>query len=109
MGSKKYYKKLDLIRFISCISVLLYHLNIIKGGYLAVCTFFVLTGYLSCFSLFKKEKISILEYYKNRFLHIYLPLVLVVFISIAVISFIPSINWLNLKPETTSVLLSYNN
>ena len=109
MGSKKYYKKLDLIRFISCISVLLYHLNIIRGGYLAVCTFFVLTGYLSCFSLFKKEKISILEYYKNRFLHIYLPLVLVVFISIAVISFIPNINWLNLKPETTSVLLSYNN
>lgn len=45
---KKYFKDLNIIRLIACIAVLLYHLNILKGGYLAVCTFFVLTGYLSC-------------------------------------------------------------
>lgn len=109
MGSKKYYKNLDLIRLISCISVFLYHLNIIKGGYLAVCTFFVLSGYLSSISAFKKEKFSILDYYKNRLKHIYLPLLLVVFISIVAISLFKDINWLNLKPETTSVLFGYNN
>ena len=109
MGSKKYYKNLDLIRLISCIAVLLYHLNIIKGGYLAVCTFFALTGYLSCISALKKEKFSIVEYYKNRLKHIYLPLLIVVFISIVAISFFKDINWLNLKPETTSVLFGYNN
>ena len=32
-----------------------------------------------------------------------------VFISIAVISLFSEINWINLKPETTSVLLNYNN
>lgn len=89
--------------------ILLYHLNILKGGYLSVCSFFTLSGYLSCISLFRKEKASLKDYYLNRLLKIYLPLILVVFISIAVISFIPSINWLNLKPETTSVLLGYNN
>lgn len=106
---KKYYKKLDIIRLISCIAVLLYHMNILKGGFLAVCIFFVLSGYLSCISSFKKEKFSILTFYKNRLLHIYLPLVSVVFISILAIGFFKDINWLNLKPESTSVLLGYNN
>ena len=36
-------------------------------------------------------------------------LLIVVFITISVISLLPSIKWLNLKPETTSVLLGYNN
>lgn len=108
-SSKKYFKDLDLIRVILCIGILLYHLNVLKGGYLAVCAFFVLSGYLSCKSLFSKKKLSLKEYYLNRISKIYLPLILVVFISIAVISFIPSINWLNLKPETTSVLFGYNN
>lgn len=105
----KYYKDLDFIRVIACIAILLYHLNILKGGYLAVCTFFVLSGYLSVISAFKKEKISLKEYYKNRLLKIYLPLLVVVFITISIISFIPSINFLNLKPETTSVIFGYNN
>lgn len=106
---KNYYRDLDIIRVISCIGVLLYHLNILKGGYLAVCIFFVLTGYLSCISALKKDKFSLKEYYKNRLIHIYLPLVIVVFLSIYSISFFKNINWVNLKPETTSVLLGYNN
>ena len=108
-SKKKYYKSIDLIRVFSCITILLYHLNILKGGYLAVCTFFVLSGYLSCVSAFKRAKFSLLEYYKNRVIKIYLPLLIVVFISIFIISFFPNINWFNLKPETTSVLLGYNN
>ncbi|MBR1376191.1 MAG: acyltransferase family protein [Bacilli bacterium] len=106
---KKYYRDLDIVRVFACIAIFLYHLGILKGGYLAVCTFFALSGYLSCISAFRKEKFSLKDYYKNRFLHIYLPLLLVVFISIAVVSLIPSIGWINLKPETTSVLLGYNN
>lgn len=109
MGSKMYFKKLDLLRVLSCIAVLLYHLNILKGGYLAVCVFFVLSGYLSCVSAFRKEKFSFKDYYINRLKHIYLPLLIIVFITIGIISFIPIIKWLNLKPETTSVLLGYNN
>lgn len=110
MGREKtYYKDLDLIRVIACIAVFLYHLNVLKGGYLAVCIFFVLSGYLSCVSFFRKEKYSLKEYYKNRLLKIYLPLLVVVFITIATISFIPKINFFNLKPETTSIIFGYNN
>ena len=106
---KVYFKRLDLIRFVSCIAVLLYHLDILKGGYLAVCTFFVMTGYLSVVSLMKNEEFSFKKYYINKIKRIYLPLLIVVFSSIAVISLFSSINWLNLKPETTSILLGYNN
>ena len=108
-NEKKYYKDLDFIRAISCIAVLLYHLDILKGGYLAVCTFFVLSGYLSAFSLFYKEKISLISYYKSRFIKLYIPLLIVVFITISFYSLFSSFNWVNLKPETTSVLLGYNN
>lgn len=109
MESKKYYKTLDIVRILSCVAVFLYHLNILKGGYLAVCIFFVLSGYLSCNSAFNKEKFSLKNYYLNRLKHIYLPLLFVVFLSILVITLIPSINWLTLKPETISVLGGYNN
>ncbi len=109
MENKKYYKYLDFIRVLSCVSVFLYHLNILKGGYLAVCVFFVLTGYLSFSSSFNKDNFSIGKYYLDRLKRIYLPFIIVIFISIFIISIIPSINWLNLKPETTSSIFGYNN
>ena len=108
-NKEKYYSNLNLLRLLSCVAILLYHLNILKGGYLAVCTFFVLTSYLSCISAFKKETLSLKDYYLKRLKKLYLPLVVVTFTSIAIISFIPNISWFNLKPETTSVLLGYNN
>ena len=109
MKNKKYYKYLDYVRVLSCVAVFLYHLNILKGGYLAVCVFFVLTGYLSFISAFNKEKFSVGKYYIDRLKHIYLPFLLVVFITIFIISLIPSINWINLKPEATSAVFGYNN
>ena len=107
--NKKYYTDLNVIRVVACLGVLLYHLNILKGGYLAVCTFFVLSSYLSCISAFRQEKFSLLSYYQRILLKIYLPLAIVVFLTISAISFFPNIIWTNLKPETTSVLLGYNN
>lgn len=104
-----YYKKINLIRLISCIAVLFYHFNFLKGGFLAVCIFFVLSGYLSCISAFRKEKFSLLSYYRNRLKKIYLPLIIVVFMTIGILSFISPELWLNLKVETKSVLLGYNN
>ena len=107
--NSKYYKKLDLIRLFSCFAILLYHIGILKGGYLAVCTFFVLSSYLSIISSFKQRNFSLKKYYINRLKKIYIPLLIVVFLSIFIITLIPNNNWMNLKPETTSILLGYNN
>lgn len=108
-SSKSYIKYLDIIRIVSLIGILLYHFNIIKGGFLFVCTFFVLSGYLSCISALKKEKFLLIDYYKSRFIKIYLPLLIVVFLTIIFVSFNSDILWLNLKPESTSVIAGYNN
>ena len=108
-SEKKYYMKLNIVRDISCILVLLYHLNIVKGGFLAVCTFFTLSGYLSCMSAIKNKNFSIKAYYLNRIIKLYLPLIMVVFITVILSKIIPNINWINLKPETMSVVLGYNN
>ena len=106
---KQYYKDLNLLRLIACIAIFLYHINILKSGYLAVCVFFVLSGYLAVLSAFQKEHFSIRNYYIERIKKVYFPLVVVVFLTIFVVSFFPSIRWLNLKPEATSVLFGYNN
>lgn len=108
MEEKKYFKNIDFVRLFACIIILLYHFGILKGGYLAVCTFFVLSGYFSCISLFNKEKVSLKEYYSNKILRLYLPLIVVVFISITCTSLFNK-TWLNLKPESTSIILGYNN
>ena len=106
---EKYYRLLDLVRIVSCFAILFYHIGILKGGYLAVCTFFVLSGYLGVVSGFKKEKFSFKDYYLSRLKKIYLPLFVVIGLSIVAVLFLTNFNWINLKPETTSVLFGYNN
>lgn len=109
MSSKINYKKLDILRIILCISVLLYHFNILKGGYLAVCSFLTISGYLLGTSLLKKDNFSLKEHFKKRLKKLYIPLLLVVLLELAIIPLFKNIHWINLKPETTSVLLNYNN
>ncbi len=108
-SSSKYYKYIDIIRIFACTGVILYHLNILKGGYLAVSIFFVLSGFLSVISLKNKEKISLKEYYLNKLKKLYLPLIILVFSTITVISFFSNINLLTIKREVISILFGYNN
>ena len=60
-------------------------------------------------SAFRQERFSIKKYYFNRLFKLYIPLLLVVLLSLFVISLLPNISWINLKNETKSVLLGYNN
>ena len=109
MSSNKYYIRLDILRIISCVMVLLYHLDIIKGGFLAVCTFFVLSGYLGCVSLLKENEISFKKYYLNRIKRVYIPLLMVVSLTVIFAKIFNITNWLNLKQETISSVFGYNN
>ncbi len=106
---KKYLKSIDWIRVFSCLAVLFYHLNLLNMGYLAVCSFFVISGYLTTKNALEKDNFSFLEFYRNRFLKLYVPVIVIVFLTLFVVSFFPSLVWQNLKPETTSILLGYNN
>ena len=110
MKEKKiYFRRLDIVRDLSCILVLLYHLNILKGGFLAVCTFFTLSGYVTCMSALNNEKFSLKSYYLGRLKKLYIPLLVVTFITVFIAKIDSTINWINLKQETTSVIFGYNN
>lgn len=106
---KKNIMALDLIRVIFCIAILLYHLGILKGGFLAVSSFFVLSSYLSTRKALKSDKFSWKEYYLGIFTRIYIPMIVVIFLSLVVLSVISKMPYINLKPEVTSILFSYNN
>ena len=108
-SNNKHFKYIDILRIFSCIMIFLYHLNMLKGGFLAVSIFFVISGYLSTIKLFKKEKISFKEFYLNKLFRLYLPMLIVVFVSIGVIKLFLDVNWFNLKPEVTSIILGYDN
>lgn len=106
---KEYFVKLDVIRIISCILILFYHLNIIKGGFLPVCTFFVLSGYLSAKGAIQSKDFKVKEFYLKRLKSIYLPLVVVVSLTVLLYKIFSPAAWLSLKPETQSVVFGYNN
>lgn len=106
---KSYFIGLDILRIFLCIVILMYHLGYMPGGYLAVCSFFVLSGYLAYYTASRDDNFSIKNYYLKRIKNLYVPLVLTVFLSLFSLSFIKNLGWLNLKPETTSVLFGYNN
>ena len=109
MNRNKYYNRIEIVRVLLCLCVLFYHLNIFKGGYLAVGTFFLLSGYFSASSCLKKEHFSLGSYYLSRLKNLYLKLLVFTLGTVLLLSLFPKINWLNLKPEVTSVLLGYNN
>ena len=109
MTNKKRNQKIDLLRILFCTAVLLYHLDLLKGGYLAVCGFFVLSGYFTADSLIRRKDEEIFRYQVKRISRIYIPLLVTVCIAVLAVSVLSSTVWISLRPETTSVLLGYNN
>ena len=105
---KRSITKINLIRVVACIGVLFYHLGFLKGGYLAVCTFFVLTGYLSILSNYNKN-FNLKNYYQKRIKKVYIPLLIVVFVTLAIYVILKENTYINYKREILSILLGYNN
>ncbi len=105
--TKKRLDYIDLLRVVFCLSVLFYHLGVMKGGFLSVCGFFVLSGYFITASL-DKEDLNVFSYYKKRIKQLYLPLAVIV-LSVILLCSVLDVFWVTLKPETTSILAGYNN
>ena len=80
--AKKTIKGLNGIRVLGLIGVLLYHMfpSLLPGGFLGVMIFFVLSGFLSAYSINNEIKIgqfNLIAYYLKRIRRIYLPLIIV--------------------------------
>lgn len=99
---------LDLYKSILTLFVLLYHLSICNAGFLAVCGFFTISGYLFATTI-NKHNFNLKQYYLKRLKTLYLPLLIVSFSCVFVFRYIVDIPWTSIKQETLSVILSYNN
>ena len=96
LESKKTQKKIDFniqfLRAISIIFVLLFHYQLfgLKGSFIGVDIFFVISGYLITKILLSKNNVDLKKFYLKRFKRIFPSLVLVIFFVILISSFILS-------------------
>lgn len=110
----KHIAGLDGLRGIAVTGVILYHFfpNAVRGGFLGVSLFFVLSGYLIAVTSecdWMTKQFHVLRFYKKRIKKIYPSLLIVVFITAGLLK-IFSPNILNgIKDEIYSILLGYNN
>lgn len=105
---------LDGLRAIAVIGIVLYHMfpSLIKGGFLGVNLFFVLSGYLMAVTsqnAWEKHKFSLGSFYKKRIIRIYPALLLTVCgTAILLMIFIPSA-MRGIRSEAFSIIGGYNN
>ena len=71
---------IDIIKAISLISVIIYHLYEYKGTYIGVVLFFVISGYLITEVLYERED-SYFKFIKRRYIKIFPPLIAVLTLS----------------------------
>ncbi|MBQ0065275.1 MAG: acyltransferase, partial [Firmicutes bacterium] len=106
---KLYIKGLDGIRALAILGVTLFHIfpNSIKGGYLGVSLFFVLTGFL--LAITSKRDFHLFSYIQKRIVRIYPALLIVIFTTIAILFFLSPNSISGMKQEVLSIVLGYNN
>lgn len=102
---------LDVVRTLAIVGVTLFHMfpDVVKGGYLGVSLFFVLTGFLLAYTTSAQPSFNILTYYWKRFKRIYPELVVMVLVTVGTYYFLLPKAVLGIFQEITSVFLGYNN
>ena len=107
-------KGLDGLRAIAIIGVILFHLYPydVVGGYVGVCLFFVLSGFLVAYRSFwdmSNMNFSMFRFYGKRLLRIYPGLFFMVFASCGGFYLISPEILGGKRPEILSIFLGYNN
>lgn len=113
MKNGSYIKGLDGLRMLAITGVILYHMFpfSIKGGWLGVVMFFILSGFLLAVGS-GGEKMSLKDtgrFYKKRFLRIYPTVFLVVFLTAAVFRLAAPVTLTGSKMEVLSIFCGFNN
>lgn len=112
--SQKYISGLDGLRGIAVIGVILYHMFpfAVKGGFLGVSLFFVLSGYLIAVTSEKsweKNNYSFKQFYLKRIKKVYPSLLVVVLVTIGALKILAPDVLNGIRSEISSVFLGYNN
>ena len=105
---------LDGLRAVAIIGVILYHMfpTTVKGGFLGVSLFFVLSGYLiaiTCEKRRRKRRYGVLEFYKKRLVRIYPPVLITTLVTVGIFFIFARDILPGIGREVLSILLGYNN
>lgn len=105
---------LDALRTLAILGVTLFHMfpDTVRGGYLGVVLFFVLTGYLLAYTGLQEERAGgflLTRYFLRRVKRIYPSLCIVLLATAGVYHFLAPAALDGVRPEVQSVLLGYNN
>lgn len=105
---------LDGLRALAIIAVTLFHIfpDTVKGGYLGVSLFFVLTGYLLAYTSetqWLAGRFGLLRYFGKRIVRIYPSLLVVLLTTVGVYHFLAPQVMAHAWPEVLSVVLGFNN
>lgn len=105
---------LDGLRAIAIIGVIFYHMYpyTIKGGFLGVSLFFVLSGYLIAITSERSRQRNgflIGEFYLKRIERIYPPVIITVLSTVGAFYFLYPRSVAGIRSEVVSILLGYNN
>ena len=105
---------LDGLRAIAVLGVIFYHMFpfTIKGGFLGVSLFFVLSGFLIAVTGERgrmKRSFALPDFYKRRLMRIYPPLLIVVFVTVGLFDLLAPFSVQGIRGEVLSIVFGYNN
>ena len=111
---RKYIPGLDGLRAIAIVVIILYHMfpDTMRGGYLGVALFFVLSGYLlavTCMRGYELRTYSVGRFYHKRIQRIYPALIVVLGATLFLLWLFYPASLRGLRGEVMSILLGYNN
>lgn len=105
---------INFMRAVAIIGIVLYHIFplTIQGGFLGVCFFFLISGYLLARQTslsWENQEFSFRKYYIKKFLRIYPPLYIMVMTVLSYFTLFQRPLLLGAREETASIFLGVNN
>lgn len=104
----------DFLKGIAIIGIVLYHIfpYSVRGGFLGVCFFFIISGYLAAKQAeinWVNQEFSFKTYYRKKFKRLYPPMFVMVMSVIAFFTLFHQELLLGVREETVSIFLGVNN
>ena len=113
-GQSRHIEGLDALRTLAITLITLFHIfpDFFVGGYIGVCLFLILTGFLLAYSSnldYAEGKFSVTRYFVKRLKRLYPPLIIVILVTVGVYHFLLPGALEDRGKEVVSIILGFNN
>ena len=111
---RKHIAGLDALRTLAIVLITLFHIfpEIFVGGYIGVCLFLLITGFLLAYGTscdYMSEKFSVRQYFIKRLKRLYPPLLIVILVTVGIYHFLLPGVLEDSGKEIVSIIFGFNN